>query len=32
MTDALGWVLNWGAGTEALLEPRKTPGQGSGGV
>lgn len=22
MTDALGWVLNWGTGTEALLKPR----------
>jgi len=25
MADALGWVLNWGAGTEALLEPRSAP-------
>lgn len=32
MTDALGWVLNWGVGTEALLKPRKTPGKGSGSV
>jgi uncharacterized membrane protein len=22
MTDALGWFLNWGAGTEALFKPR----------
>ena len=21
MTDALGWVLNWGVGTEQLLRP-----------
>jgi len=25
MADVLGWVLNWGAGTEALLKPRGAP-------
>lgn len=24
MTDALGWVMNWGAGTEALFKARKS--------
>lgn len=25
MTDALGWLLNWGTGTEALFKPGKDP-------
>jgi uncharacterized membrane protein len=25
MTEALGWVLNWGTGTEAVLKPRGAP-------
>ena len=25
MTDALGWVLNWGFGTEAMLKSRQAP-------
>ena len=27
MTDALGWALNWGVGTEALFKGRKSPEQ-----
>ncbi len=29
MTDALGWLLNWGAGTEALFRRRAASGQAS---
>ncbi len=27
MTDALAWILNWGAGTESLLRPRGAAGR-----
>jgi uncharacterized membrane protein len=30
MTDALGWILNWGVGTEDSFKPRKTSPQSPG--